>query len=64
MGETANTAISGQARMAALCNAKKLDERYKGKEYTTLTAADQLAIDQAYDKLKKEVSSTLKNTPV
>lgn len=61
MGEASNTKISGQGRMAALCHAGKLDERYKGKVFDQLTASDQLAIDQAYDALLKDVRTTLKN---
>lgn len=55
MGETMNTVVSGQAKVVALCHAKKLEERYKGKKYNELAAVDQLAIDQAYDSMIKEV---------
>lgn len=53
MGEMQNTRISGQAKMAALCHAKKLQEQYKGTLYSTLRGVDQLAIDEAYDKMIK-----------
>lgn len=46
MGSTENTKKTGQQKMEAL-----KDPRYEGKHYKDLSAADQYAIEQAYDQL-------------
>lgn len=46
MGQATNSKVTGQQKMEAL-----KDPRYEGKYYKDLSAADQYAIEQAYDQL-------------
>lgn len=61
MGEAQNSKLDGQGKMAVLLQLGKLDsKRYGESQWNDLTAADQLFIDQEYDKIAMAVGTDQK----